>query len=140
MVELDCGHILIDGTDIGTIPRQEVRKKINTLPQEPFFLQGSVRDNADPLHMATDQRIIEALSIVKLWEQLEPRGGLDGDLDGEALSHGEQQLFCLARAIIRPSNVIIMDEATSRYVPHLTLWGLPFASMAVPWNECRKSC
>lgn len=118
MLELDTGRVTIDGIDISTIPRQEVRQRVNTLPQEPFFLRGSVRDNLDPLCETDDGRITRALGTVQLWDLLEPRGGLDGDLDEAVLSHGEKQLFCLARAIIKPSNILIMDEATSRYLPH----------------------
>jgi ATP-binding cassette subfamily C (CFTR/MRP) protein 1 len=128
MLELDAGSIIIDGVSIGTIPREEVRRRLNTLPQEPFFLHGSIRDNVDPLHVTNDERIIEALKSVQLWTLIEARGGLDGDISEELLSHGEQQLFCLARAIVRPGNIIIMDEATSKYVHHT----LPFIILRYP--------
>ncbi|KAG5917423.1 hypothetical protein E4U61_002737 [Claviceps capensis] len=113
MLELEAGSITIDGQNISRIPRGELRKRLNTLPQEPFFLHGSVRENADPLQLSTDERIIETLSTVRLWEILESRGGLEAPLSEDELSHGQRQLFCLARAIARPGNIVIVDEATS---------------------------
>ncbi|KAG5936903.1 hypothetical protein E4U60_002186 [Claviceps pazoutovae] len=113
MLELEAGSITIDGQNISRIPREELRKRLNTLPQEPFFLHGSVRENADPLQLSTDERIIKTLSTVRLWEILESRGGLDAPLSEDELSHGQRQLFCLARAIARPGNIVIVDEATS---------------------------
>lgn len=115
MLELDAGSITIDGYDISKVPREELRKRLDTLPQEPFFLHGSVRENIDPLRISTDERIIEALRAVQLWDMLNSRGGLDAPVHEDALSHGQRQLFCLARAIARPGNIVIIDEATSRY-------------------------
>lgn len=114
MLELEEGSIIIDGVDISKIPRQEVRERLNTLPQEPFFLRGSVRENADPLGVASDEQIIEGLKAARLWESLEENGGLDGELSEEMLSHGQRQLFCLVRAVVKPGKIVIMDEATSR--------------------------
>ncbi|QLI72089.1 ABC multidrug transporter B [Metarhizium brunneum] len=113
LLELDTGSVTIDGVDISTIPRQEVRLRLNTLPQEPFFLQASIRDNVDLLHLSDDDSIIAALRSVNLWQMLEERGGLDEMISEELLSHGQRQLFCLARAIVKPSSIVIIDEATS---------------------------
>lgn len=113
MLELESGTISVDGVNISTIPRQEVRSRLNTIPQEPLFLHGSVRENLDPLEVATDERLTEVLGSVHLWDFFESRGGLDEDLNDETLSHGQRQLFCLARAVIKPSTVLIMDEAGS---------------------------
>lgn len=118
MLELDTGRIVIDGQDISQVPREELRKRLNTLPQEPFFLQGSVRENVDPLGLTTDERMIDTLRTVQLWDMLVSRGGLDATMSEDALSHGQRQLFCLARAIARPGNIVIIDEATSRYEYH----------------------
>ncbi|EFE37769.1 ABC bile acid transporter, putative [Trichophyton verrucosum HKI 0517] len=113
MLEMDSGTILIDGIDISTISRQQVRSRLNTLPQEPFFLYGTVRDNVDPLQLADDEAVIGSLQDVGLWEFLEARGGLDEEVSEDKLSHGQRQLFCLARAVVKQGNILIMDEATS---------------------------
>ncbi|KJZ74702.1 hypothetical protein HIM_05819 [Hirsutella minnesotensis 3608] len=113
MLDVESGSISIDGIDISTIPRQEVRGRLNTVPQDPFFLHGSVRLNVDPLESADDERIIEVLRTLNLWEVFEQHDGLDGDVSDDKLSHGQRQLFCLARALIKPSSIVVMDEATS---------------------------
>lgn len=137
MVELDTGRIVIDGQDISQVPRDELRKRLNTLPQEPFFLQGSVRENVDPLGLTTDERMIDTLRTVQLWDMLASRGGLDAPMSEDALSHGQRQLFCLARAIARPGNIVIIDEATSRYESQQsTLHTTPAACVVLRSSKC----
>lgn len=116
MLETTDGAITIDGVDLTSLAREDVRKRLNTVPQQPFFLHGNARENLDPLHIASDEAIIDALKTVHLWEMLEARDGLDSEVSETLLSSGEQQLFCLARAIVKGGKVVIMDEATSRYV------------------------
>jgi ATP-binding cassette subfamily C (CFTR/MRP) protein 1 len=116
MIELSSGSITIDNKDISTISNQDVRIKLNALPQEPYFLNGTVRLNMDPYESSADDAMVQALTKVGLWTDLEARGGLDAELDSEALSYGQRQLFCLARSIIRDTKIVVLDEATSRFV------------------------
>jgi ABC-type multidrug transport system fused ATPase/permease subunit len=63
-----------------------------------------------------DEQIIDSLQAVNLWSYIKSKGGLDIDMSDDLLSHGQQQLLCLARALCKSSSIVIMDEATSRYV------------------------
>lgn len=105
--------ITIDGIDITQLPRELVRSRLNAIPQEPFFIRGNIRTNADPYGEHTDESIISAIKKVHLWELVCQKGGLSTELDADFFSHGQRQLFCLARAILRRSKIVVLDEATS---------------------------
>ncbi|KAJ9213389.1 hypothetical protein DTO166G4_5015 [Paecilomyces variotii] len=113
MIELSSGTITIDGIDISTIPRQEIRSRIIGVCQDPFLIKGTVRLNADPTGLCSETAIINALESVQLMSVIQEKGDLDTDIDELFLSHGQKQLFCLARAMLRPSTILILDEATS---------------------------
>lgn len=114
MLEVDPkSQILIDGVDITRISRQTTRTALNAIPQEPFVSHGTVRANMDPWNTNTPEQIEEALRRVELWEIVQTKGGLNAALDANFFSHGQRQLFCLARALLRGSKVIVLDEVTS---------------------------
>ena len=116
MIDIHGGRITVDGVDISTIPREEVRTRLVGVPQDAFLIDGSsVRLNADPAEGLADAAIEDALKVVELWDIVAEKGGLGTPIEDLHLSHGQRQLFCIARAMLRPSPIIVLDEATSRY-------------------------
>ncbi|KAM0816494.1 putative ATP-binding cassette transporter [Seiridium cardinale] len=112
MIEVQ-GRITIDDIDISRLSGDDFRSRLNVLPQEAFFLPGTVRSNLDVRGPSSSDVIQKALEGVGLWGRVCGIGGLDADLDPTEWSQGEKQLLCLARAWLTPSKVLVVDEATS---------------------------
>ncbi|KAF6834099.1 ABC multidrug transporter [Colletotrichum musicola] len=113
MLDLDAGSIAIDGIDLSSLPHEYVRSSLVAVPQESYVFDGTVRLNLDPGQSVPDTDVVEALKRVRLWDKVEGRGGLDAVIDGGFLSQGEAQLLVFARAMLRKSKVLILDEITS---------------------------
>lgn len=118
------GSITIDGVDVARMSRETLRERLTAIPQDTVFLAGDVRLNCDPRSRSSDEQIVEALRAAHLWDAIEAKGGLDAELSDSTLSKGQQQLFSLARALLDHSQIVAMDEASSRLVmrkSHLVL-------------------
>ncbi|OTB09170.1 hypothetical protein M426DRAFT_7187 [Hypoxylon sp. CI-4A] len=117
LLEIESGVISIDDTDIATVPRETIRQRLISLPQDPLILAGSVRLNVDPEGQATDEQVSAALNLVGLGDVVESRGGILADITANSLSRGQQQLLALARAVVKRqvcgSTILLLDEATS---------------------------
>lgn len=122
------GTIRIDDVDIANISTGELRSRLNVISQHPVLFPGTFRSNlilpnqqttssnaAARRLPPTDKEIINVLERLSLWETIQKFGTLDTDVGNISLSLGQQQLVCLARAILRKSEsrILILDEAMS---------------------------
>lgn len=110
------GTVYVDGADVKALDTNQLRSRIGFVQQKAVLFKGTVRDNMKNARKdATDEEIITALKDAQIYDTIAEKGGLDFEIEqaGGNLSGGQKQRLCVARALVRRPEILILDDSSS---------------------------
>ena len=111
-----AGQILLGGVPITEYDLDSLRNRIAVVPQKAALFYGTIRENLLwGNESATDEELMQAIRMAQAEDVVQKKGGLDAVIEqsGRNLSGGQRQRLTIARALVRNSDILILDDSAS---------------------------